>query len=86
MRRSLLFAPLKFRQSPEKPPEANVVVEPRLTPADRNKIVHCRPKPAFYAGHFGSLIMHEVIYFLKAPSYRLVQNFLVVLAVSSVLL
>ena len=52
-----------------------------LTAADRNKIVRCRPKPSFYAGHFASLIMHEVIYFLKAPSYRFVQNFLVVLAV-----
>ena len=31
----------------------------------REKIVRCRPKPAFYAGHFASRIMREVIYFLR---------------------
>ena len=57
-----------------------------LTAADRNKIVRCRPKPSFYAGHFPSLTMREVIYFWKPLSHSLVQNFLVILGVFSVLL
>ena len=38
-----------------------------LTAADRNKIVLCTPKPAFYAQLFASLAMRVVKWTLKPP-------------------
>ena len=61
-------------------------VQSILTGADRNKIVRYRPKLAFSAGHFASLTMREVIYFLKPFPHSFVQNFLPLLRVFSILL
>ena len=59
------FAREKWKTATESEKSPDNLWEPEksLTAADRNKIVRCRPKPSFYAGHFPSLTMREVIYF-----------------------
>ena len=44
--------------------------------ADRNKIIRCRPKWAFYAQHFASRTVSAVIKILKLLSHNFVQYFL----------